>query len=57
MEFKQVYQKQSTSDMKNITYEKSGNTVTLTGTDYSKTATISADGESLTLDEVVYLKL
>ena len=61
MEFKQVYQKQSTSDMKNITYEKSGNTVTLTGTGsdegYSKTATISADGESLTLDEVVYLKL
>lgn len=62
MEFKQIYhQHDSTSDMKDITYEKSGNTVTLTGTGssegYSKTATISADGESLTLDGVVYLKL
>lgn len=44
-------------NFKDITYEKSGNTVTLTGTDYSKTATLSDDGKTLTLDDVVYTKL
>ena len=44
-------------DFKDITYEKSGNTVTLTGDDYSKTATISADGTFLTLEGVTYRKL
>lgn len=44
-------------DFKDITYEMSGNTVTLTGTDYSKTATISDDGTFLTLDGVTYRKL
>lgn len=44
-------------NFKDITYEKSGNTVTLTGTDYSKTATISDDGKFLTLEGVTYRKL
>ena len=44
-------------DFKDITYEKSGNTVTLTGADYSKTATISEDGKTLTLDGVTYRKI
>ena len=44
-----------------ITYEISGNTVTLTGVGdnvgYSKTATISDDGKTLTLGDDVYLKM
>ena len=50
-----------TINLKNITYSISGNTVTLTGTGtdagYSKTATLSADRKTLTLDGVVYTKL
>lgn len=45
-------------NFKDITYEKSGNTVTLTFSDKStKTATLSDDGKKLTLDDVVYTKL
>ncbi len=48
-------------DFKDITYEKSGDTLTLTGTGtnagYSKTATLSDDGKKLTLDGVEYIKL
>ena len=45
-------------NFKDITYEKSGNTVTLTFSDSTtKTATLSADRKTLTLDGVVYTKL
>ena len=45
-------------NFKDITYEKSGNTVTLTFSDKStKTATLSDDGKKLTLDGVEYIKL
>ena len=51
----------TTRTFKDITYEKSGNSVTLTGTGsntgYSKTATLSDDGKKLTLDGVEYIKL
>ena len=45
-------------NFKDITYEKSGNTVTLKFSDNStQTATLSADKKTLTLDGVVYTKL
>ncbi|MBR5964690.1 MAG: hypothetical protein IK015_01035 [Treponema sp.] len=45
-------------NFKDITYEKSGNTMTLKFSDSTtKTATFSADGKTLTLDGVVYTKL
>ncbi len=45
-------------NFKDITYEKSGNTVTLKFSDNStQTATLSADKKTLTLDDVVYTKL
>ncbi len=45
-------------NFKDITYEKSGNTVTLKFSDNStQTATLSNDGKTLTLDGVVYTKL
>ncbi len=48
----------TTRTFKDITYEKSGNSVTLTFSDKStKTATLSDDGKKLTLDGVVYTKL
>ena len=48
----------TTRTFKDITYEKSGNSVTLTFSDKStKTATLSDDGKKLTLDGVEYIKL
>lgn len=51
-------QESTIRNFKDITYEKSGNTVTLTFSDKStQTATLSADKKTLTLDGVVYTKL
>ncbi|MBR5095627.1 MAG: hypothetical protein IK094_00800 [Treponema sp.] len=45
-------------NFKDITYEKSGNTMTLKFSDNStKTATFSDDGKTLTLDGITYRKL
>ena len=47
-----------TKKTKDVTYEISGNTVTLTFSDKStKTATLSDGGKKLTLDGDVYLKM
>ncbi len=50
-----------TVDTKDITYTISGDTITFTGVGaaagYSKTATLSADGKTLTLDGVDYRKM
>ena len=51
-------QESTIRNFKDITYEKSGNTVTLKFSDNStQTATLSADKKTLTLDDVVYTKL
>lgn len=51
-------QESTIRNFKDITYEKSGDKVTLTFSDKStQTATLSADKKTLTLDDVVYTKL
>ena len=55
MDFNQVPGQSMSRVTKESNYEKNGNTVTITGDDFSGTATIS--GETLTFDDITYHKL
>lgn len=58
MDCKKIGSADTTRAIKNITYSTDGNKVTLTFSDKStKTATLSADRKTLTLDGIVYTKL